>query len=82
MSEVTLLRLPDVIGDRKRGIVGRIPMSATTWYRGVQKGRYPKPVRLSEKSIAWVSTDIDKLIREMCSDGYVGRFNQSKQTRR
>ena len=27
-----LLKLPDIIGDRKRGIVGLIPMSKSKWY--------------------------------------------------
>ena len=58
-------RIRDIIGDRKRGILGIIPMSKASWYAGISSGRFPKPVKLSEKSSAWRSADIDALVERL-----------------
>ncbi|NTV01911.1 MAG: AlpA family phage regulatory protein [Chlorobiaceae bacterium] len=60
--DLKLYRLCEVIGDRKRGIAGIIPVSRAAWYIGMRDGRYPKPVKLSERSVAWRSTDIEALL--------------------
>lgn len=58
-------RLPEIIGDRKKGIVGIIPICKAAWYKGIKAGRYPKQVKLSERTSAWRSTDIDALIQRI-----------------
>ncbi len=65
-------RLRDIIGDRKRGITGILPISRAAWYAGVKDGRYPKPVKLSEKTSAWRSTDIEALVERLNK----GRWNE------
>lgn len=30
-----------------------IPVSKSTWFRGIQSGRFPKPVKLGERASAW-----------------------------
>jgi prophage regulatory protein len=65
MSDLKLYRIAEIIGDRKRGMAGIIPMGRTSWYAGIQEGRYPKPVKLSERSVAWRSTDIEALITRL-----------------
>jgi predicted DNA-binding transcriptional regulator AlpA len=45
-----LLKLPDVIGDRKRGIVGLIPMSRSKWYQGIAQGVFPSPLHIGSSS--------------------------------
>ena len=46
------LRLPQIIGDPRRGIPALIPVSRSTWWAGVKSGRYPKPTRsLGSRSI-------------------------------
>ena len=60
-----LYRLVDVIGDKKQGIPPIIPVSRSVWYAGVKSGRYPKPVQLSEKTVAWRSVDIERVIDGM-----------------
>lgn len=61
-----LLRLSQIIGrratKRKPAIPPLIPISATTWYEGVKSGRFPKPVRLGPKSVAWHAEDIRRII--------------------
>lgn len=58
-------RLPEIIGDRKNGIPAIIPICKAAWYKGIKAGRYPKPVKLSERTSAWRSTDIDALIQRI-----------------
>lgn len=60
-EEPKLYRIWSVIGNKKKGIQGIIPMSRASWYAGIKEGRYPKPVKLSERSVAWRKTDIDEL---------------------
>lgn len=48
------LRLPQVLK--------RIPVSKSTWWAGIREGKYPKPIKLSERTSAWRESDIDDLI--------------------
>jgi len=43
-------------------VLDRIPMSRTEWYRRINKGTAPEPVRLSVHSVAWREADIDAFI--------------------
>lgn len=54
-----LLRLPDIVGPD-----GCLPISASTWWDGVKSGRYPKPVRLGPRIVAWRVCDIERLLQE------------------
>lgn len=49
-------------------VLERIPVSKTTWYDGIKKGRYPAPVRLTPRTSAWLESDIDGLIERLCQD--------------
>ena len=59
-----LLRLWEIIGDLNRDppIEPKIPISRSAWLEGVRTGRYPKPVRLGPRTVAWRSQDIQALI--------------------
>ena len=61
--EIGFLRLRDVIGDGNNP--GIIPVSRSSWYKGIAEGRYPKPVKLGERASAWRIEDIRKLIDEL-----------------
>lgn len=61
-STTRLLRLPQIIGDKKRGVPAIIPVSRSTFLAGVRSGRYPPPVRISNRSVAWKAEDIQKLL--------------------
>jgi len=63
LPETGLLRARQIIGDRKRGIPGIVPVSASTWHAGVASGRYPAPVRLGPNTVAWRVEDIRALVR-------------------
>lgn len=53
-----LLRLKDIIGDRKNGIAPLIPVSRSTWWDGVKSGRYPEGVLISARCRAWREEDV------------------------
>lgn len=54
INNVALLRLPQVLS--------LIPVSRSHWWAGVASGRYPKPVRLSTRCVAWPTQSILDLI--------------------
>ena len=43
-------------------ILSVIPVSASSWWRGVKSGKYPGPVKLGERTTAWRVADIRELI--------------------
>lgn len=62
LPESGFLRLPQIIGDTKRGIPAVIPVSKSAWWEGCKTGRYPKPVKLGPRTTAWNVADIRALI--------------------
>lgn len=58
------LRLRQIIGDPARGITPLMPVGRSTWWRGVQEGRYPQPVKLGPRTTAWRVEDIRALIEK------------------
>lgn len=61
--EIGFLRLRDVIGGKNNP--GIIPVSRSSWYKGIEEGRYPKPVKLGERMSAWRVEDIRRLVEEL-----------------
>jgi hypothetical protein len=62
LSDVALLRLNQIVGDKKRGIPPMLPLSRSTWLQGVKDGRFPRPVHIGKRCVAWKKSDITKLI--------------------
>jgi len=58
------LRLPQIVGDAKRGIPAIYPVSKSTWFEGIKSGRFPAGVKLSERCTAWRVSDILALIEQ------------------
>lgn len=54
--DVGLVRLSQIIAPD-----GPIPVSKSTWWNGVNSGRFPKPIKLSERVTAWRVSDIRAL---------------------
>lgn len=63
LPEIGFLRLHQIVGDPKATppTPAIIPVSKSTWWAGVKTGRYPKPVKLSERCTAWKVSDIRRL---------------------
>jgi prophage regulatory protein len=49
-----LLRLPQVLQ--------RLPVSKSTWWSGIRQGLFPKGIKLSPRTTAWLESEIDALI--------------------
>lgn len=58
------LRLPSIIGNSKATppTPALIPVSKSTWWQGVADGRYPQPVRIGKRAVAWRVEDVRALI--------------------
>jgi prophage regulatory protein len=65
LPEVGFLRLWQIVGNKKTNIPALIPISRTSFLNGVKSGKYPKPVKLGERTTAWRVEDIKALIAEM-----------------
>lgn len=64
-NELTLLRLKTIIGSKKEGIEPIFPVSKASWYAGIAEGKYPKPVKIGARAVAWRSSEIQALIAEL-----------------
>ena len=54
--------LPPIGFIRIRTVLQIIPVSRSAWYLGVQRGQYPKPIKLGPRAAAWRVEDIRALI--------------------
>lgn len=64
LEETGFVRLPQVLS--------LFPVSRTAWYEGIKSGKYPAPVKLSERTAAWKVSDIRALLAsygEAANDG-------------
>ena len=43
-------------------ILAIFPVGRTTWLNGCKSGKYPQPVKLTERTVAWKVEDIKNLI--------------------
>jgi predicted DNA-binding transcriptional regulator AlpA len=69
LPETGFLRLKQIVGDPKAEppIPAILPISRTSFLNGVKSGKYPKPVKLGERTTAWRVEDIHELIESMGS---------------
>ena len=58
--------LPEAGFVRLSPVLQIVPLSKSTWRAGVKSGRFPQPITLGERSIAWRVEDIRRFIE---SDG-------------
>lgn len=63
------LRLAQIIGDRKRGIQPIVPVSKSTWWAGIQTGRFPKGVKLGSRLTVWRKSDIRQWLEQIHEGG-------------
>jgi len=67
LPETGLVRLSQILGDKKKGIPPIIPVSKSAWWAGVKSGRYPKSIKLGERTTCWNVEDIRQLIEQVKS---------------
>jgi predicted DNA-binding transcriptional regulator AlpA len=56
------LRIWQILGDRKRGIEPILPIGRTTFLDGVKSGKFPQPVKLGVRTVAWKASEIMALV--------------------
>lgn len=61
LPETGFLRLPQVLTV--------FPVSRSGWWQGVKDGKYPQPVKLSQRITAWRAEDIRELISKHSEGG-------------
>lgn len=57
LPEEGYIRLPQVLSV--------MPVSRTTWWRGIKKGKFPKSTPLSDGTVGWDVEDIRKLLKDI-----------------
>jgi predicted DNA-binding transcriptional regulator AlpA len=55
IPEVGFVRLPSILA--------AFPVGRTTWLNGVRDGKYPAPIRLGARTVAWRVEDIRELLK-------------------
>lgn len=62
LTDDGLLRLEQIIGSPRKGIAPILPVSKTSFYRGIREGVYPAPIKLGLRTSAWRVADIRALL--------------------
>jgi len=67
IPETGFLKIWQIIGNPKANppVPAILPVGRTTFLNGVKSGKYPKPVKLGERSIAWKVSDIRALVEQL-----------------
>lgn len=65
LFETGFLRQTQILGNRRLGVPGLIPVSATTWWTWVREGKAPQPLKLSPGLTVWRVEDIRAFIIEL-----------------
>lgn len=64
--------LPETGFVRLSQVLSLFPVSRTAWYEGIKDGKYPAPIKLSERTAAYRVSDIRALLAsygEAANDG-------------
>ena len=64
LPETGFLRLRQIIGNPKANppVPPILPISKSSWWAGVKSGKFPKPVKLGERTTVWSVDSIRALI--------------------
>ena len=63
MTTEQLFKLSKILGNPKKGVEPIVPVSRSTWYKGVAEGRFPQGIKLGARSIAWRASDIAAIVK-------------------
>ena len=64
---MTIETLPREGFSRIDRVLEIIPTSRTSWYRGIQEGRFPAPVKIGPNQSAWRNSDILDLAERLAA---------------
>jgi len=52
---------------RLNAVLSLIPVSKSSWWKGIRKGTFPRPVKLGPRTTAWRVEDIRRVIQsDLC----------------
>lgn len=57
--------------ERLRDVLARIGISRSELYRRLAAGKFPKPVQLGERAVAWSSAEVDQYIEGLLAGRHV-----------
>lgn len=57
-----LIRVKDIVGCKKSGLRGYLPISKASWWAGVAEGKYPTPIKLGARTTCWRESDVLALV--------------------
>jgi predicted DNA-binding transcriptional regulator AlpA len=64
LPEIGFVRLPQILAV--------IPIGKSSWWDGVKSGRFPRPVKITARCVAWKADDIRELIEKLGGDAQSG----------
>ncbi len=64
LEESVYLRIDHIVGNKKKNIVGLLPLGRTSFLDRVRRKEYPSPIKIGRSSL-WRTSDIKKLIIEL-----------------
>jgi len=64
LSQAVYLKGYQIADFKKAGVIPLLPISRTSWLKGVKDGIYPQPVKFG-RSTLWKSSDIKNLLIEL-----------------
>jgi prophage regulatory protein len=62
--EERLIRLHEIVGNKKEGTKGLLSIGASTWWKGVKEGRFPAPKKLGPRTTCWKLSEIMQLVNK------------------
>jgi predicted DNA-binding transcriptional regulator AlpA len=70
MPPIAFYKLYQIIGKPKAvpPVPALIPIGRTTFLNGVKAGKFPKPIKLGARSVAWKVEDIRALVESLGGD--------------
>lgn len=54
--------LPQIGLLRVKQVLRFVPVSRSNWWQGVKEGRFPQPLKLSQRVTVWKASDIRALV--------------------
>jgi len=76
------VRICQIVGSKSKGIPAILPIGKTSFLNGVKSGKYPKPVKLGERTTAWRVEDIRTLIERLGENHPVATPTNSSLTQK
>jgi prophage regulatory protein len=51
----------------------RVPYSRAVLYAKIAKGEFPRPIKIGDRAVAWISTEVDAFIETLIADARGGQ---------